>query len=198
MFYIIPLNSCRNKKNKRYTLLFSCLLLVFSCTKETFPKPTAYLSLTRAEVIYKTTDSNCPFEFEIPKTAKILVNNKCWLKIKYPKLKATVDITYRPITNNLRELLIESEKLTTKHTVKADRISISPLFENTKEKVYGKISDVIGNAASPLQFQITDSINHFITGAVYFNVQPNYDSIYPAIRFIEKDLKHLIETTKWK
>lgn len=174
------------------------LVSTTACNDNVLPKPTGYLRLTHKEVVYRKTTTTCPFEFEFNNTTKFLKNEKCWIKIKYPKLKATIDITYRPIKNNLRELLLEAQKLTTKHTVKADDISISPLFENKKEKVYGKISDVIGNAASPLQFQITDSTKHFITGAVYFNVSPNYDSIYPSIRYIEKDIKHIIETTKWK
>lgn len=182
----------------KYILIIIFSFLIFtSCKKETLPKPTGYLRLTHKKVNYQTITTECPFEFEIPTNTTLLVNDKCWIKIKYPNIKATIDITYRPIKNNLRELQLESEKLTTKHTVKADKIGSSP-FENHNEKVYGKISDVIGNAASPLQFNITDSLKHFITGAVYFNVQPNYDSIYPSIKYIEKDIKHLIETTKWK
>jgi gliding motility-associated lipoprotein GldD len=138
-----------------------------------------------------------PFEFKIPKNSKILVNDKCWLKIKYPSLKATVDLTYRSINNNLRELLLESEKLTTKHSVKADQISYLP-YVDKNNKIYGKISNITGNAASPIQFYLTDSLNHFITGAVYFKVQPNYDSIYPSIKYLEKDIAHLMETTRWK
>lgn len=182
--------------NKIILLLF--LWFIVACKKDTLPKPTGYLRLDQKESIYKKTITNCPFEFEINNNAKFLINDKCWVKIKYPKLKATIDITYRPIKNNLRELLLEAEKLTTKHSVKADKISFSPLFENQKEKVYGKISDVIGNAASPLQFQITDSTKHFITGAVYFNISPNYDSIYPSVKYLEKDIKHIIESVNWK
>ncbi|MCF6350971.1 MAG: gliding motility lipoprotein GldD [Flavobacteriaceae bacterium] len=173
-------------------------LTLLSCKKETLPKPSGYLRLIHKKVNYQNIKTDCPFKFEIPINAKILVNKKCWLKIKYPNLKATIDITYRPIKNNLRELLLESEKLTIKHAIKAAKISHSPLFENYDDLVFGRVSDVIGNAASPLQFYITDSIKHFITGAVYFNVQPNYDSIYPSIKYLEKDIKHLIETTTWK
>jgi len=184
----------------KLNFIFSILsfTILNSCQKEILPKPTGYLRLTHQEISYQNIKTDCPFEFEIPTNTKMLVTNKCWIKIKYPNLKATIDITYRPIKNNLRELVLESEKLTTKHSIKADKISYSPLFENHNEKVYGKISDVIGNAASPLQFHITDSSKHFITGAVYFNMQPNYDSIYPSIKHIEKDVKYLIETTKWK
>ena len=35
-------------------------------------------------------------------------------------------MTYRPVENNLKELLIEAEKLTFNHTIKADGISSAP------------------------------------------------------------------------
>jgi len=33
---------------------------------------------------------------------------------------------------------------------------------------------------------------------VYFNIKPNYDSILPAINYIENDIIHLIESFDWK
>ena len=43
-------------------------------------------------------------------------------------------MTYRPVENNLKELLLEAEKLTFNHTIKADGISSVP-YAN-KEKKY--------------------------------------------------------------
>ena len=55
-----------------------------------------------------------------------------------------------------------------------------------------------GNAASNTQFYLTDSIQHFVTGSVYFYSKPNYDSIMPASSYIKDDMKTLMETMKWK
>ncbi len=178
------------------------IILIFavlstSCNEESIPKPKAYLALQYPNSKYNLINTNCPFVFEKSTHTTIEVNNRCWVKIKYPKLNAVIDITYLPVKENLKQLFMEAEKLTTKHSIKADKISFVP-YQNSKQKVYGKVSNVTGNAASPLQFHVTDSTKHFLTGAVYFNVQPNYDSIYPAIRYIEKDLVHLIETLQWK
>ena len=63
---------------------------------------------------------------------------------------------------------------------------------------YGSIFEVTGNAASPIQFHVTDSVKHFITGAVYFSVQPNYDSIKPAISYLQNDVVRMIESMEWK
>jgi gliding motility-associated lipoprotein GldD len=181
------------------SLPFIILILLFftACKEESFPKPKGYLKLAYPNAKYKKTNFDCPFSFEVAKQTKVWVNKKCWVKIKYPKLNATIDITYLPVKNNLKELFLEADKLTTKHSIKADKISFIP-YVNKKQQVYGKMSNVTGNAASPIQFHVTDSTKHFLTGALYFNVQPNYDSILPAINYIEKDIVHLIETLHWK
>jgi len=184
------------QKQESIFLLFF-LVVFISCKEETQPKPKAFLRLAYENVSYQKTRTDCPYTFEFSKEAIAKPTTKCWINIHYPKLKASLNITYRPIENNLIELFRESEKLTYNHAIKADGISSVP-FEDIKKRTYGSLSEVTGNAASPLQFHLTDSIKHFITGSLYFEVQPNYDSILPAIKFIEKDIKHLMETLEWK
>jgi len=184
--------------SKIVPLLFVAIpLLFFACKEDVLPKPKAQLRLKYENPIYTTTSSACPYQFEISSQTVTKTNDKCWMNIEYPLLNATINITYRPVQNNLKELFLESEKLTFNHAIKADGISSVP-YDNAIEKVYGAIYEVTGNAASPLQFHITDSTKNFITGAVYFNVQPNYDSIIPAINYLQNDIKHLMETTHWK
>ncbi len=110
---------------------------------------------------------------------------------------AETEITYRKIDDNLRELLIESEKLVFKHTSRAAKISSND-YINDQHKVFGSLHDITGNAASQIQFHITDSTDHFIKGALYFNTKPNYDSLLPAVHHIKKDILHLMETLQWK
>lgn len=178
-------------------LLLFVIGLVTSCKEDVLPKPKAQLRLEYKIPEYKTNDPGCPYKFEISDMANIKTNNKCWVNINYPTLNASIDITYRNINHNLKELFIESEKLTFKHAIKADEISSVP-YVNKAKKVYGGIYEVTGNAASPIQFHATDSVKNFITGALYFNVRPNYDSIKPAINYIQKDIIHLMETLEWK
>ncbi len=177
--------------------LMVLIVLLSSCNEETLPKPKGFLRLSYKTIPFEKIQTNCPYTFEVSNNAILTFNKKCWVNITYPKLKASLNITYRPVENNLKELLRESEKLTYNHTIKADNIITLP-FENSKHKKYGALAEVIGNAASPIQFHLTDSTKHFITGALYFKVQPNYDSILPAIKFVEKDIKHLMETLEWK
>ena len=45
---------------------------------------------------------------------------------------------------------------------------------------------------------LTDSTKHFLVGSLYFYSRPNYDSLLPALDYIEKDVVHLMETLSWK
>ena len=184
-------------KLKYFFYLLICIVIVFSCKDEVLPKPKGQLRLVYQNPSYVLTKSECPYQFEYSTISITKTNQKCWMNIEYPDLNATINLTYRPIDNNLKELFIEAEKLTFNHAIKADGISSKP-YENKSKKLYGSIYEVTGNAASPIQFHVTDSTNNFITGAVYFNIQPNYDSIVPAINYLHKDIIHLMETMEWK
>lgn len=187
-------------KKLKFGILISVigfLTVLASCEENVVPKPKAQLRLEYPAAEYSSIESQCPFEFEKSNESEAVINSKCWVNLEYPGLRASVNMTYRPVQDNLQELLREAEKLTFNHAIKADGISSRP-FANEKGRVYGSIFEVTGNAASPLQFHLTDSLNHFITGAVYFDVQPNFDSIRPAVRHIEKDIVRLMETMEWK
>lgn len=179
-------------------LFFSIIFISFiSCSEETLPKPTAFLNLEYKKPLYQELYLKRPYKFEFSERVKLNDGPKNWLKLEYPRLKASIDITYRKIDGNLRELLVESEKLVFKHTSKAEQISSNDYIKN-QERVYGTLYDITGNAASHIQFHVTDSTDHFIKGALYFNIKPNYDSLLPAVNYIKKDILHLMETFEWE
>jgi gliding motility-associated lipoprotein GldD len=181
---------------KYFSVLIFSLLILTSCGDDVLPKPLGYLSLKYPANTYKKVTTKCPYNLEISELATINIKENCWAKIEYPLLKATIHITCRSISNNLNEILKEVEKLTFEHTIKADVIS-DIKFENFETKVYAKLYNVEGNVATNIQFRATDSLNYVLSGALYFNVKPNYDSIVPAIKYIEKDIMHLVETLEW-
>jgi gliding motility-associated lipoprotein GldD len=121
----------------------------------------------------------------------------CGFSISYPKMKATIYLTYKPVNNNIANLLKDAQKLTYEHVIKADDILEQP-YLNPVKKVYGMFYQVDGNAATNSQFYVTDSIKHFIAGSVYFFAKPNYDSIMPAASYVRNDMQRLMETLKWK
>jgi len=181
---------------KLYILLL--LILIFTaCNDAVIPKPKAYLSLEYPKHQYKNLGLIRPYIFKVSKESILIDDAKNWLKISYPNLKASIDITYRPIENNLTELLTEAEKLVFKHTVKAEEITPKD-FVNYQKKVFGSLYEITGNAASHLQFHVTDSSKHFIKGSLYFYAKPNFDSILPAVAYLKEDILHLVETLEWK
>lgn len=183
------------------TIKIVSLLMVFavlSCGEESIPKPKSYLILKYPENSYTKLESFCNYQFEFSKWAVIKEQENCWATIDYPTLKAKIHITYRKVDNNLFEILREVEKLTYEHTVKADAMSTPKTWENRFKKVYAQVNKIEGNVASNVQFSATDSLNHVLAGALYFYAKPNYDSIIPAIKYIEKDIIHLVETLEWK
>ena len=183
---------------KKIVVPILILVLSFSCGRETLPKPKSYLTLKYPENSYMKVVGDCPFSFEISNLARIDLKNNCWATISYPQLRATIHITYREVHDNLDEILKEVERLTFEHTIKADAIPTPVIYEDFDKKVFGTMYNVEGNVASNIQIRITDSLNHVLSGALYFYSRPNYDSIIPAIKYLEKDLIHLVETFEWK
>jgi gliding motility-associated lipoprotein GldD len=173
------------------------IVLVLSCQKEVFPKPAGFLRLEYPEANYAHFENQCPFQFEMNSAAIIKGEKECGFAITYPKMKATIYLTYKPVQNNIDKLLRDAQKLTFEHVIKADDIIEQP-FLNPNKKVYGMFYRVNGNAATNAQFYATDSLRHFITGSVYFYAKPNFDSIMPAASYVQNDMQRLMETIEWK
>ncbi|WP_196889119.1 gliding motility lipoprotein GldD [Aureivirga sp. CE67] len=191
-----------NKKQLTNTLIFLSFLSIFSffsCSDEdVIPKPNGFLRLKYPEAKYISFKEDCPYVLEYSDQATFSINQRCWGEIRYPKLKATLHLTYRPINGNLDDVLRDVEKLTWEHTQKADAINAPKVYENAKDNVYGSLMKIDGNVASNIQFHVTDSTKNLLSGALYFEVKPNYDSIVPAIEYIQKDVQHLMESVRWK
>ncbi|UOB16229.1 gliding motility lipoprotein GldD [Abyssalbus ytuae] len=173
------------------------LFIFLSCTNPV-PRPKALLRLEYPVGNYEKFAPPCPYEFKKNKTARVINKSDCSFNIEYKGMKASIFITHKKIDeNNLDELLRDAQKLTYEHVIKADNIVEQP-FVNKDDNVYGMFYKVSGNAASQTQFYLTDSINNFVTGSLYFYVKPNYDSILPAAHYLEKDIRKIMETFKWK
>ena len=113
-------------------------------------------------------------------------------------MKATLYLTYQKVgKNNLDSLLRDAQKLAYDHAVKAESISEQP-FVNKDKGVYGMFYMINGNAAAQAEFYATDSVQHFINGALYFDAKPNFDSIYPAVMYLRNDMRIIMETLAWK
>lgn len=184
----------------RFLLILSILITGVSCKNDPLPKPKALLALEYPSAEYSKVNLDCPYLFEKNKLAEVntaRVNIPCWINLDYPQMKATVFLTYQQVNNNLDSLLMDAQKLPLQHTIKADFIE-GDIYSNEEHNTYGMFYEVEGDAASQAQFYLTDSVQHFITGSLYFQKKPNYDSIMPAASYVAKDMKHLMETLTWR
>lgn len=196
-----------NMKVKTVYLVLLVLIISACGTDDYLPKPKAYLRLEYPEANYELIKINkTPVAFDVNslvhqiKTKTLESTTESYgVNLEYPALKATIFLTYKAVNNNQKNLnafLRDAQKLTLEHTKKADEIPVYP-YQNLERKVYGVLSEVKGDAASPLQFYVTDSIQHFLTGSLYFKTKPNYDSILPAANYLKKDIKRIMETVTW-
>jgi len=187
----------------RTTILIITTLVVFlaGCKQKFTPKPRGYFRIDFPVKEYVSMTPGYPYSFEIPAYSYATPDNSQfsepnWVNIHIPGNKAEIHLSYKPVANNLFVYTEESRELTYKHTQKASAIE-ERLFVNRGERVYGTIYLISGNAASPIQFYLTDSTHHFLRGALYIRDVPNIDSLKPVIDFLVPDVIRLIETTVW-
>lgn len=187
------------------------LLMVFSfcsCRDVPVPKPKGYfrISLPLKEYV-KFNDSaiksGLPLSFEYPVYGKVLLmgNNPPepgWFNIDFPAFKARIYLTYRDIKGDLADLIEQTYTMNVKnHITKADAID-EKIISDKQRRVFGVLYDLKGNTATSVQFYVTDSTKHYLRGSLYFNAEPNADSLAPVIEFFRDDIVHLVETLKWK
>ncbi len=175
---------------------------LFSCSGDNVPKPRGYYRIGFPEKEYQQLDNDFPYTFSYPVYAilepdRSRLAEKYWVNIYFPAYKARIHISYKDAQGRLDSLVEDTYKLTYKHAGKADAIS-QTVYSNSENRVYGLLYQVKGNAASSYQFYVTDSVKHFLRGALYFSVTPNKDSLAPAIDFFGKDVVNLMETVRWK
>lgn len=189
--------------NYRYLYILVLLLIAVSCDNDFYPKPKGYFRIDLPGKEYKKFDSIFPYTFEYPVYSKIVADNKTksepfWINIDFPQFHGRLHISYKTIDENFAEYIEDTRNMVMKHIPKANSIE-NTSFENIEKRVFGVTYNISGaEAASPYQFFVTDSVKHFVRGALYFNVVPNNDSLAPVIEFIKYDIDHLVETLSWK
>jgi gliding motility-associated lipoprotein GldD len=190
---------------------FIIILLAFAaCRPHAFtPKPPGYYRVdTPATHQYRLFDMpGYPYTFEYPVYATVQpdteflaehADNPYWININFPGLGGVLNLTYKQINAKQSLLFLEQKayELSFFHHDKADYID-QTVFRNPAG-ITGVIYGIGGDAASKYQFTATDSIHHFLRGALYFDVTPNADSLKPSYDFLEKDVEHMLYTLKWR
>ena len=182
--------------------LFLVIICLSACRKEQTPKPRGYYRIAFPKKEYRLLNEPLSYDFRIPVYSIVtpdLLNpdQKEWITVEIPGNHAQIHISYKKIDHNLSRLIEESRSLVYKHSQKASSIE-EQVFVHPAKKIYGMLYTLKGNAASPMQFYLTDSVSHFLRGALYIKEIPNYDSLRPVIKFLSEDVIQMIESTEWK
>jgi gliding motility-associated lipoprotein GldD len=183
----------------KYSITALLIIFIFSSCEEIYtPKPRAYYRINFPQKTYHNYKEKGEFIMPIGNytTVDSSKADSGWYNINYPKLNATIYLTYKPNVN-IEEAIEESRALVYKHSVKADDI-IEQQFFNKPENVYGSIYEIKGNAATSINFHIIDSLSRYLRGSLYFDCKPNKDSLAPSIKFIEEDIKYMMANFKWE
>jgi gliding motility-associated lipoprotein GldD len=180
-------------------------LLSIRCGRDYTPKPRAYFRIDLPAKEYKSLSDGFPYHFEIPVYAVINPyrgkwndgdTSDYWINVEYPQFHGRVHLTYKRIRNNLENMVTDAHTYAYKHSVKADAI-IQSEFDNAQTRVFGVLFDIKGNTASSVQFYATDSTRHFLRGALYFDCEPNKDSLAPVREFLRADMVRMMESLTW-
>jgi gliding motility-associated lipoprotein GldD len=189
------------------TVLFFSILFAACNSTYTF-KPRGYFRISFPSKEYKTFDQpDYPYSFEYPVYANIVKDttffedkpeNPWWINIDFPQFDARIYVSYKTVTkNNFDSLVNDAFKLSYKqHTNVASGREDEQI--STPNNIQGMYFTLTGNTATANQFFLTDSTRHFLRGALYFNATPNEDSISIVNNFLRADIRHLINTLKWK
>ncbi|WP_420317193.1 gliding motility lipoprotein GldD [Ekhidna sp.] len=187
----------------KYSLIIVAFLFL-ACGSDYLPKPKGYNRIDLPTAAYQLLPDSFPYSFEYSKHAKLLrdsswITERFWINLHYPKMGATIQITYKPVTDSIiREYLSDSYKLTSQHNVKAYAIEESIL--EMPNGLYASFTELEGEVPTPAQFHITDrdSTNHFLRGALYFRTATKNDSLAPVIDYLKADMLRLLTSLKWQ
>lgn len=186
-------------------VVFAFLLVgIAGCTQHYSPKPRGYFRIEFPDKDYREFATDCPYTFAIPQYADMEPDPAtdalpCWLDVHFPQFNARIHLSYMPITSRERfdELVEDARTFAFNHTVRATAID-QQRINLPDARVYGLKYEIKGNAASSVQFFVTDSTRHYLRGALYFHERPRLDSIQPVLDFLKADIDTLIHSLRWK
>ncbi len=191
----------------RMAVIYGLLTMIYSCNSNYTPKPKGYFKINFPEKKYQLFDQpGYPYTFEYPLYANVVkdstffgeaTENPWWININFPQFNGRIYVSYKEIGKNKFDKLInDAFNLTNKHNSKANSIDESRI--ETSNNIHGMFFNVGGDVATANQFFLTDSTKHFLRGALYFDAAPNADSLAIVNKFLLDDMKHLINSFKWK
>jgi gliding motility-associated lipoprotein GldD len=189
------------------SLLAAVVFGLIACNSDYTPRKKGYFKINFPQHEYQLFDMpGYPYTFEYPVYANIVkdttffdeaAENPYWINVDFPQFNGRIYVSYKEVgKTDIEKLVNDAFKMTFKHTTKATGIDDSVMV--TPNGITGMFFHVGGNAATARQFFVTDSVKHFLRGALYFDATPNADSLGVVNDFLQEDMNHLINTLRWK
>jgi gliding motility-associated lipoprotein GldD len=190
--------------------IFIAFVFLASCDEGPVARPDGFMRIGLPSTeSYAPLSEAAPFGLDINAEAKVIVKEvlteegteearegEYWLDIVYPTILSTVQLTYKPVHDNMENLVRDAQQLAYKHTVKASGMR-EQFFAYPEKKVYGLYYELSGASATTTQFYATDSTNHFLRGVLYHYSTPNADSLAPVTAFMQEEILRMISTMNW-
>ena len=187
--------------------IISVVFLMACGGNEYVPKPKAYPKIDFPDRAYARFEKeDLPYSFDIaeyvlarPDTLSNFQVKDQWYNLYFKPFDATLHLTYHKIhgPEGLDSLIYDTRKFVNKQIDRAQDIGEIPI-QQFKPSLDGIYFDIIGYTATNLNFYITDNSHNFVRGALYFNYSAQSDSVAPIYNFMKTDVKHLIQSFKWK
>ncbi|MBI1838643.1 MAG: hypothetical protein HYR91_15365 [Flavobacteriia bacterium] len=189
---------------KTLVCLFLIFIIVLSCGNEVIniPKPPTYLRLDLPKHEYIHFTDHCDYTFDISKLYQVKkvtdnTGETCHKDIELGPLNGVIHFSYINMTEPLSKYVNYSIDKVDEHKIKASAIEDIKILR-PQDRVFGTMFELQGDVASPFQFYLTDSTTRFISGVVYFNSRPNYDSLKPSLEYLKVDLVKMLNSFQWK
>lgn len=191
-----------------HKILVCLTLVLLSCNNDYTIKPRGYFKIDLPQKSYQKFDRpGYPYTFEYPVYSSVIKDtlffesepeNPYWINVDFPQFNSKIHISYKEVGKNKIDSLVNDAFTMAykQHTYKAS--AIEPVPFTSDKGIQGVYFSLTGNTATANQFFITDSVKHFLRGALYFDATPNEDSLRPVSNFLRQDMEHLINTLQWR
>ena len=180
--------------------LFFFTLITFSCNEPNLPKQNGFLRIEFKEPYYTIHEEiDIPFNFYYNSNYTYIdqIGSDQFL-LDYKDLNLSLNLSFYSIKTklDLEKKSRDFSLILDTHIKKSNGIVLRE-YDNDVNRMFGKLYEMKGDVASPIQFYLTDSVSNFISGSVNLKFKSNYDSIYPSIQYVKNDILVLFESINW-
>ena len=205
----IKADSCQFLYGMKQQILLLVMATLYACgslreEQVYYQKPKGFARIDLPQHRYRQLEGHYPYAFEYSEAAEVVPDRSAgaepyWILVRYPALDAMIQFTYKPLNGDLRKLdehVMDAYRLASKHQVRAtsQKEEIITLKNGRKAVVL----EIEGEVPSHFQFYTTDTVKHYLRGAVYLENATLNDSLQPVVDYLKADARHILETLTWK